>query len=334
MTIEVPHYASIDTNILLSLYDYTDDDLQKLEELADAVEAGKVVLYLAKQTVDEFKRNRAGKLADIISALEKKPKGDKSLPRICDGFAERDAFLQSMEVALSLRAELIKQVRLKASTGELKADGLIAKLMAAAKTLEHDPKIIEAARLRRDLGQPPGKRESLGDQIIWETLLASVAKGQPMTILSRDGDWSSLLTGQIEPVLAEEWAREKKGATLTLAKTLNEFLKSMDIDVEVSNDPDKEFQVNRLCNSGAFGTTHAAIEKLQSYDHFNPPQVSKMVEAFFENSQVGWISGDSDVNEFYTKLVANHAALIDADKVEKMLAQLHPPVVDLSALDV
>lgn len=71
MRIEVPHYASIDTNILLSLYDYTDDDLQKLEELADAVEAGKVVSYLAKQTVDEFKRNRAGKLADIISALEK-----------------------------------------------------------------------------------------------------------------------------------------------------------------------------------------------------------------------------------------------------------------------
>ena len=154
-----------------------------------------------------------------------------------------------------------------------------------------------------------------------------------MTILSRDGDWSSPLTGQIDPVLAEEWAHEKKGAALTLAKTLNEFLKSMDIDVEVSNDPDKEFQVNRLCNSGTFGTTHAAIEKLQGYDHFNPPQVTKMVEAFFENSQVGWISGDSDVNEFYAKLVANHAALIDADKVEKMLAQLHPPVEDSTAPD-
>lgn len=330
----MPHYASIDTNILLSLYDYTDDDLQKLEELSKAVESGKVVLYLAKQTVDEFKRNRDGKLADIISALEKKPKGDKSLPRICDGFVERDAFLAAMEQALSLRAELIKQVRSKAVAGELTADILIAKLMAAAKTLDHDHKIVEAARLRRDRGQPPGKRDSLGDQIIWETLLASVSPAQPLTILSRDGDWSSPLTDQIDPVLAEEWADKKKGAVLTLAKTLNEFLKSMDIDVEVSDDPDKEFQVNRLCNSGGFGTTHAAIEKLQGYEHFNPNQVEKMVEAFFQNSQVGWISGDSDVNEFYTKLVANHASLIDADTAEKLLAKLHPPVVDWNGIDL
>lgn len=320
----MPHYASIDTNILLSLYDYTDDDLQKLEELANAVESGKVVLYLARQTVDEFKRNRAGKLAEIIAALEKKPKGDKSLPRICDGFAERDAFLESMEAALALRAELIKQVRLKASAGELTADGLIAKLMAAAKTLDYDAKTLEAARLRRDLGQPPGKRDSLGDQLIWETLLASVAPAQPLTILSRDGDWSSPLTGQVDPVLAKEWADHKKGAALTLAKTLNEFLKSMEIDVEVSNDPDKDFQVNRLCNSSNFGMTHAAVEKLSAYDHFNPAQVAKMVEAFFENSQIGWISGDDDVNEFYTKLVANHAPLIESEMVEKMLGQLHP----------
>lgn len=320
----MPHYASIDTNILLSLYDYTDDDLQKLEELADAVESGNVVVYLAKQTVEEFKRNRAGKLANIITALEKKPKGDKGLPRICDGFPEQDAFLEAMEAALTLRAELIKQVRLKASAGELTADGLIAKLMAAAITLEYNAKTLEAARLRRDLGQPPGKRDSLGDQLIWETLLASVPPAQPLTILSRDSDWSSPLTGQIDPVLASEWSAHKNGATLTLAKTLNEFLKSMDINVEVSNDPDKDFQVNRLCDSSNFGMTHAAVEKLSTYDHFNPGQVTRMVEAFFENSQIGWISGDSDVNQFYTKLIANHAAFIESDLVDKMLAQLHP----------
>lgn len=330
----MPHYASIDTNILLSLYDYTDDDLQKLEELSKAVESGKVILYLTTQTIDEFKRNRDGKLADIISALEKKPKGDKSLPRICDGFPERDAFLVSMEQALSLRAELIKQVRLKAVAGELTADILIAKLMAAAKLLDDDQKIIEAARLRRDRGQPPGKRDSLGDQIIWETLLASVSQGQPLTILSRDGDWSSPLTGQIDPVLAVEWASKKKGATLTLAKTLNDFLKSMDINVKVSDDPDKEFQVNRLCNSGTFGTTHASIEKLQEYEHFNPSQVAKMTEALLQNSQVGWIAGDDDVNNFYTKLLANHANLIDAETAEKVLATLHPPVVDWKGIDL
>lgn len=329
----MPHYASIDTNILLSLYDYTDDDLQKLEELANAVASGRVVLYLPKQTIDEFKRNRAGKLADIIAALEKKPKGDKSLPRICDGFPERDAFLESMESALALRAALIKQVRLKAAAEELTADSLIAKLMAAAKTLDHDAKTLEAARLRRELGQPPGKRDSLGDQLIWETLLASVAPAQPLTILSRDGDWSSPLTGQIDPVLASEWADHKKGAALTLAKTLNEFLKSMNIDVEVSDDPDKEFQVNRLCSSSNFGMTHAAIGKLSAYDNFNPDQVAKMVEAFFDNSQVGWVSSDSDVNEFYTNLVANHSAFMEGDVVEKMLAQLHPKAAELESFE-
>jgi hypothetical protein len=328
----MPHYASIDANILLSLYDYTDDDLQKLEALVNAVDDGKVVLYLTKQAVDEFRRNRDKKLADIISALEKKPKGDKSLPRLCDGLPERDQFLDAMEAVLALRTELINQVRSKAAARELAADALIEKLIGAAKTLTHDHKTIEAARERRDLGQPPGKRDSLGDQVIWETLLASVGKGQPLTILSKDGDWVSPLTNQVDPILVAEW-QARKGAQLTLARTLNDFLKGMEIDVEISVDPDKEFQVNRLCTAGSFSTTHAAIEKLVNYDSFNPPQVNKMVDAFLDNAQIRWIAGDQDVNDFYTKLLAGHAAVVDAEKFVEVMEKLNPSKSDATDFD-
>ena len=48
---------------------------------------------------------------------------------------------------------------------------------------------LARARLRRELGRSPGKfRDALGDQVIWEQLLARLRPEDPLWIISRDGD--------------------------------------------------------------------------------------------------------------------------------------------------
>lgn len=59
----------IDTNIFLSFHHYTSDDLEELRKLAVLARQGEVELLLPKQVVDEFKRNRAGKIADALKRL-------------------------------------------------------------------------------------------------------------------------------------------------------------------------------------------------------------------------------------------------------------------------
>ena len=54
---------------------------------------------------------------------------------------------------------------------KLPADSLIQQLFDLATKLDNINKCIDHARLRVELGNPPGKKGSLGDAVIWETLL-------------------------------------------------------------------------------------------------------------------------------------------------------------------
>ena len=57
----------IDTNVYLSFYHLSSDDLEELKKLVVLAREGKVVLLLPEQVIDEFRRNRAAKIADALS---------------------------------------------------------------------------------------------------------------------------------------------------------------------------------------------------------------------------------------------------------------------------
>jgi len=59
----------IDTNVLLSFYHLTSDDLEELKKLAVLVRQGKVRLLLPEHVKTEFRRNRANKIADALKRL-------------------------------------------------------------------------------------------------------------------------------------------------------------------------------------------------------------------------------------------------------------------------
>ena len=59
-------HAFIDTNILLSFYHLSNDDLEELKKLAVLIQQKSVTLYLTDQIAAEFARNREVKIADAV----------------------------------------------------------------------------------------------------------------------------------------------------------------------------------------------------------------------------------------------------------------------------
>src|SRR4030065_173151 len=79
----------IDTNVYLSFYHLSSDDLGELKKLVILAREGKVNLFLPEQVIDEFKRNRAGKIADALKRMREQRKS-LQLPQIARQYDEYD----------------------------------------------------------------------------------------------------------------------------------------------------------------------------------------------------------------------------------------------------
>lgn len=59
----------VDTNVLLAFYHLTSEDLEELRKLSVLLRENRAQLLLPDQVIDEFKRNREGKIADALRGL-------------------------------------------------------------------------------------------------------------------------------------------------------------------------------------------------------------------------------------------------------------------------
>jgi hypothetical protein len=64
--------------------------------------------------------------------------------------------------------------------------------------------------------------------------------------------------------------------------------------------------VSQLCNSRCFTATHVAIAKLANFAEFEIAEVEQLLDAVQDNSQVGWIRGDPDVDNFFRRLISEY----------------------------
>ena len=91
----------LDTNIFLSFYHLTNDDLEELLKLKVMLEKKNVVLFLPTQIMDEYWRNRENKIAAALKSLK-----DQNLklqfPVLCKDYMEYDTLRE-------LQKELGKQ---------------------------------------------------------------------------------------------------------------------------------------------------------------------------------------------------------------------------------
>lgn len=212
----------IDTNVFLNFYSFTNDGLDQLVRLTEVVDAGNVCLHLPQQVVNELARNREQKikLANEQFLKESLP---TSIPRHLHPYAQSGEYVVAIEQAKTLRKKLISLAVADASNQTLQPDVLLRALFEKAEKYPEDNGVFGLALQRMQKGNPPGKNGSVGDQYNWEILLKEVPDAD-LYIVSKDGDYVSVLnSSRPHPFLEIEW-KEKKGSALHIFPELKAFL--------------------------------------------------------------------------------------------------------------
>lgn len=196
----------IDTNVLLSFYAFSPDDLTRLERLADEVDAGRFVILTTSHVRDEFTRNRDSKIAEARKQFQSQ-RLDAKLPRLCDQYEETARLRELAGEYSDLHRQLLARINDDSRDGALMADQLINRFFAGATTLQVTPEVIDRARLRGALGNSPGKRGSIGDAVNWELLLTFEPPDHLFYVTDDSDFYSALDDDRALEFLTAEWAR-------------------------------------------------------------------------------------------------------------------------------
>lgn len=311
----------IDTNIFLSFYHLTNDDLEELRKLKVLLEKGGVVLHLPNQTVDEYWRNRENKIAAALKSL-KDQKLNLQFPALCKDYTEYASLRDLQKDFERQHSSLIYQISKDIENNSLKADVVIEELFGKSTPINLSEELVSKAEFRMSVGNPPGKNGSLGDAIIWETLLENVPDGKDLYLIADDRDYFSILDeSKPKEFLIREW-KEKKNAQIYFYRGLAPFFKENYPYIKLASELETEMAVQQLVGSRAFATTHSAVTKLSRFENFSQSQVSEIVDAALTNNQVNWILGDDDVFEFITKFATMYKNKIDEDAYQRLIGEL------------
>jgi len=309
----------IDTNVFLSFYAFTNDDVEQLRKLTKLIQKKKLVLYITEQVRDEFYRNREQKIAESLGAFRKKEIG-KTFPRYMADYPEADAFKLAAADMEKARDALATRATKDAKEKLLAADTLFAEILAVAGPIKVSDEIVVRANRRRIRGNPPGKENSFGDQINWECLLEAVPDGTDLNVVSKDGDYASKLDDAIRPFLADEWENRKSGS-IKLHAEIKPFLNSSFPTIKLAIDVEKQIAVDRLIQSGSFSTTHEAIAELQLYlDAITWDDADAILVAGIANNQIAWIGTDYDVATFYRALIEKFETKLLDERIAELKA--------------
>jgi hypothetical protein len=308
----------IDTNIFLSFYKFTDEDLEQLEKIIKLIDSKAIILIITEQVVDEFKRNRESVISDMIKNF----RGHNhaiNFPCFCKNYQEYEEIRESTKNIEKLHKELLRKVQKAAKDKTFHADKILQSIFEKGSLIKSNDFIIKKANLRRKLGNPPGKKDSIGDAINWECLL-SIEEDSDLYLISADGDYESQLSDEsIKEYLSEEW-KSKRTSSIFLYNRISKFFRDKfpHIILSSAEDTEKDILIDQLTNSSCFSYTHDIISKLLNLFPFNASQVEKIMEAFEYNSQVGWISTDQDLQEFLISLRDNPSKGIKPETQEKI----------------
>ena len=238
-----------------------------------------------------------------------------SFPLFAKDYKEYDGLRDLMKKADALHAALIKNIMTDAEYENFSADKIVSDLFAKAKAIPTDNELYLKAVRRVRLGNPPGKEDSTGDAVSWESLLRDVPKNEDIYIVSGDRDFrSQLVEGDVNEFLYEEWD-ETKNSHLHFYSKISDFFKANFPNIKIASEVERDLLIQKLAKSGSFASTHAYIGKLLSQSEFSPAQVEQLVEIPGANSQVGMIVGDDDVHQFYVCLLQKYG-----DKIQKPAA--------------
>ena len=307
----------IDTNVFLSFYEYSSEDLDQLEQLTAYIKTDNVILHLPEQVKHEYLRGRDGTLNRAMKDF-RNPRLLSRFPRMAMDYDEYNSLHKYINKCHEAHKLLMEVLEKDISEGNLKADNLIRNVFALSKFVPTDDGIIAAARNRADLGNPPGKPRSIGDATIWEALLESVPENQVFCLISQDADFLSPYNQKtLHPFLENEWL-ERKGIKPNFFSTLSEAARFLEIRIIWNRFQEIEYAIRFLAHSFSFSSTHQNVIDLKNLDaHFTIRQFNRLLVAVPRNSQIDWIFWDHDVVEFYWNLTEGRLGEIYRETLEE-----------------
>lgn len=311
----------IDTNIFLSFYHLTNDDLEELRKLSVLLATGEVTLFLTDQVIDELERNRENKIADAIKRL-KDQHLNLQFPQLCKDYEEYSTLRELQQQYEVEHSKLLTKILADVSANTLKADQVIDDLFENARIVKTSDALIQRARLRMEVGNPPGKNGSLGDAINWESVLEAVPDGEELFLVADDKDYYSPIDeNNLKEFLLREWLDVKKSNVIVFRR-LSTFFKKHFSQIKLASELEKELLIRKLASSGSFATTHSVVAQLAQFDGFSSIQVNEIVEATLSNRQVRWIICDDDVNEFLCSFANTYKDQIEDKHLEALTKEL------------
>jgi predicted nucleic acid-binding protein len=300
----------IDTNILLSFYSLNQDDLAELNKIINAIEKQQITLLLTDQIINEFYRNREQRIDGAIKSFRTQTFSTQ-FPQLCEDYPEIDTLREALKHHEQTHAALVTKILVDIKAKTLKADHIIQSLFSLGKKLSPDLTTVDRARLRMSVGNPPGKNNSLGDAINWESLLDETPGGEDLYFITGDKDYCSALNDdEFSDFLLTEWDGRKQ-TKIYFYKRLSSFCKEQFPEITIASARDKDFLIRDLVNSQSIANTQIAIAKLSYYSEFTAAQVNTIVGAAISNRQVVWSIEDDRVKSFLKSVVTNNEQYLD-----------------------
>ena len=306
----------IDTNILLSFYHLSSDDLEELHKLIALIDTDQIELIVTEQVKDEFFRNRGAKIADAMKELHK-PRYSPAFPAFAKDYPEYAELRKLLSEAGKKHSKLVDEMAKDAASNKLKADDLVSDLFKKAKLIKVTETLYMKALARVQRGNPPGKESSIGDALNWGGLLTEIGEWTDLYFVSEDKDYRSQLSpATFNEFLKSEW-KDRKTSEIFFYTRISDFFKANFPNIKIASDIEKDLAIQELADSGSFIATHLAIGSLSKHSEFTPLQIEELVRIAQSNNQVGWIVGDPDVHDFYKSLLKNKDQL-QRDVVEQL----------------
>lgn len=310
----------LDTNTYLGFFRLSDDNLEQLTKLSERVGSGETTLYVTAQVRAEFLRNREGTIDEALDTVRKAPSLPSQFAHLFETVEGYEDVRLTLDDARRKLRKLLDDAARAVADGSLHADTLISELFDRGKAVELSDAVLEAARRRVLLGNPPGKPGSHGDAVNWECLLAEVPNDEDLVLVTSDRDFRSKLDpSKLNEYLIDEWSR-RKHSRVHLHGSLRSALEAHYPEIRLTPEPEPEQEqaVERLVNTNSFAETHQAIRRLSRFSEFTPEQIHALVEAANSNSQIRAIMEDDDVFGFYDGLARQYASLIESSQWDRL----------------
>jgi predicted nucleic acid-binding protein len=307
----------IDTNILLSFYAFNQEDLEEISKLADLVAAGDVTLLITDQVLDEFYRNRERRIEGALKSFYGQT-FNPQLPQICQDYPEIVQLRETLQEYEKAHSAMVAKISIDIKAKNLQADRLLHSLFTKGTKLAIDAAVIDRARLRMSVGNPPGKNNSLGDAINWECLLTAVPDSTDLFLISGDKDYSSVFSeDDLSDFLRDEWERRKQ-SNIYFYRRLSGFCQEQLPTIGIANLRDRDFLVRELANSQSLADVHKYVSKLLTYPEFTAAQVNGMVVAILHNQRVAWAIADDEIRSFWLDLISRYDQYLDTETLDRL----------------